>query len=339
MYRLLLFGAVVLAALDVAAARADDSAVPQTLVLPFRTVGVSDTTATVVAELLQGELEGRGVSMVARSLRSADLLPGESACDDAECAKAAARSYGASRVIYGSLSRLRDKIIVRVRAQWIADAAPYYADQVTSTTEEDLDAVVRRVADGIALGRSNAQHATIETVTAQETLEPRRRVGRSGGGLRAGFIFPVGDSYGGVDRLTSLRLAHVFEIRDYLIESTPVLGFAWRSGTVDWTLLDVFAARIFGIGDFAPYVGAGLGVHSVRVEKQVTNYSGTFPYLVSSEQSETTLSADVGVGFLALRTYDYKLVMDLRYHYVFAEFDQLGGKGAHGVAISFGTMR
>src|SRR4030067_203958 len=95
MYRLLLFGAVVIAALGVAAA-----------------------PARGLAARPRGEREGRGVSRVARSLRSADLLPGESACDDAECAKAAARSYGASRVIYGSRRPLGATDIGRGGGPW-----------------------------------------------------------------------------------------------------------------------------------------------------------------------------------------------------------------------------
>jgi hypothetical protein len=32
-------------------------------------------------------------------------------------------------------------------------------------------------------------------------------------------------------------------------------------------------------------------------------------------------------------------VVDIRYHIVFADFDELDGNGAHGLAIMFGTSR
>ena len=343
MGRLFVLAALVLGEVAVAGAPAFASETSQALVLPLRTIGVSDATAAVVRDLLEGEIESRGVAVVPASRMAVDLPQGEAACDDAACAAEVAGRQGASRVVYGSLSRLGGKIIVRIRALRIGEASPYYAEQIAATTEEDLDAVVRRVADGIAAGRSNADRATVDTVTDEETLVPRRRASRSGIGPRAGFLFPSAGSYGDTERLTSLRLTHMYETRKFLVESTPFLGLAWRSGTVEWTILDLFGARIFGVGDFTPYVGAGLGVHSVRVERKgTTTYESggsSYSYPTSRTQSETTLTGDVGVGLLALRTYDFVVVVELRYHYVFADFDRLGGDGAHGIAITFGTSR
>lgn len=175
MGRLLVLSALVLGALARAGGPALAFETSQTLVLPLRTIGVSDTTAAVVGDLLQGEIESRGLGVVPASRLPADLPTGAAACDDAECAAEAGGRHGASRVVCGSLSRLGDKIIVRIRALRIGEASPYYAEQITATTEEDLDAVVRRVADGIATGRPDADRATIDTVTDEETLVPRRR--------------------------------------------------------------------------------------------------------------------------------------------------------------------
>jgi hypothetical protein len=54
----------------------------QTLVLPFRTVGVSDTTAVVACDLLAGELEARGLTVLPREVRSSPPA-GADACDGA----------------------------------------------------------------------------------------------------------------------------------------------------------------------------------------------------------------------------------------------------------------
>ncbi len=335
MHRLPTFSILALACIAMPALASECAA--QTLVLPLRTIGVNDTTASVVGDLLGGELESRGVAILAAS-RAADLPRAEAACDDAACAAAAATSLGASQVVYGSLSRLGDKIILRIRALRAGETTPFYMDQLTATSVEDLDAVARRAADGLAAGRSNADRATIETVTSAETFEPRRRANRRGVGLRAGFLFPANDSYGGNDRLTSMRLAFKYESRDYFIETTPFLGLTWSGGTADWTILDLFGGRIFGTGDVAGYAGVGLGVHSVRVEREYAR-SAMFPFGTSVEQSETTLTTDLGVGFIALRTYDLSIIVDLRYHAVLADFDRAGGKGAHGFALTFGTSR
>jgi hypothetical protein len=205
-----------------------------------------------------------------------------------------------------------------------------------------LDTVVRRIAEGVAAGRTDSHRATIESVVQHETETPRRREGRSGIGLHAGAIFPDGDSYGrDGERLTSLRLVYKFEARHFLIESTAILGFAWGGGSAEWIPVDVFVARTFGIGDWCGYLGGGIGLRSVSVEREVpreddcSNAYCDPPWLVSD--SATTLSADLGGGVIAFRTYSYQIVLELRYHYIFDDFEKAGGKGAHGFALSFGT--
>lgn len=330
---LTLLAGLIILAVPAAAAQA------ATLVLPWRTVGVSDTTAAVARDLLVGELEGRGISMLGRD--EAQPLPaGLQGCDEVECATALARERQAAQVIFGSLSQLGEKVIVRVRALRVGEATPYYTDQISALTEEDLDTVMRRIAEGIAAGRANSDRATIESVTREETKTPRRRAGRSGIGLRAGAIFPDGNSYGD-DRLTSLRLVYKYEANEFIIESTALLGVAWGGGTVEWMPLDVFAGRVFGKGDGAVYAGGGLGIRSVHVERDAACPAcdpGTYCYCDETiSDSATTLSADIGGGFIAFRTYSYQIVVDLRYHYVFESFDKLGGHGAHGIALTFGT--
>lgn len=313
-------------------------ALASTLILPLRSIGVSDTTTTVVGELLRGELESRGVVVLGTPAPAAGTVTAP--CDEVDCAAAAATRRGAANVVYGSLSRLGDKIVVRVRVLRAGESAPWFVDQLSALEEEDLDAVVRRVADGIAAGQADSERATIETVTLAETLEPRRRATRGGLGLRAGFLFPVADSYGGAARLTSVRLAYKFETPTLLIDSTTLAGLAWGEGNVDWSILDLFAARLLGLGDLAPYVGGGLGVHSVHIEQRRRVDAGYYTYDdVYAEQTETVLSASLGAGLLALRTYDFVLVLDVRFQHTFANFGEAGGDGASGIAVTFGTSR
>ena len=40
-----------------------------------------------------------------------------------------------------------------------------------------------------------------------------------------------------------------------------------------------------------------------------------------------------------MRTYDFSIAVDLRYHYVFADFDFNGDDGAHGLSVTFGIGR
>jgi hypothetical protein len=308
-----------------------------TLVLPFRTVGISDTTAAVSLDILTHELRTRGVQVLnTRALVSA-LPAGMDGCDDPSCAAELGRDHEADQTVYGSLSRLGDKILVQVECLRTGEAGPFYSDRLPALSEDDLDTVLLRIAEGIASRRPNSDRVTVDSVIREEAREPRRRAGRRGIGVRGGFLFPVDGSYGD-ERLTDLRLVYKFEGRKFLLETTTLLGFTWGKGTVEWNLLDVFAARVFGMGDVSAYVGGGLGVRTLNVERRIPP-STTFPYPMTQSQEATTLSADVGVGLMALRTYDYNLVIELRYHYVFEDFDDLGGHGANGFLLTFGTSR
>lgn len=316
------------------------------LVLPFRSIGVSDTTILASRDLLSGELESRGLALIGPRSSPGPLPMGSGACDDPGCAGALASEYGAGLIVYGSMSRLGEKIVVRAHALRAAENVPFYNDQISALTEEDLDTVMRRIAEGISAGRPNSISPTVESVTQAETRSPSQRAGRSGFGFRAGVLYPLGDSYAGGDRLTNLRLSYKYETRDFLVETTTLTGLSWRGDTAEWSILDLFMARVLGLGDRAVYAGGGLGVHALHAEAMETPYhpSPQDPeYLLtghgSNDQSSTTFTMDAGVGLILLRTYDFQLVADLRYHHVFEDFDKVGGGGARGFLVTLGTSR
>lgn len=333
---LLALGAV-LAAHSVAAQPA-----PRVLVLPLRSIGVNDTTLTVSRDLLIGSLEDLGVQLASLPADGAPLPSGSEACDAAVCASALGREHGASEVVYGSVSRLGNKLIARLNVIRVDESVPYYRDQLTATTEEDLDTVMRRFAEGIASGRPNSDRATVESVTQAETQTPALRASRSGIGFRAGFLFPAGGSFGGADRLTNLHSRWKYELRDFQIETSTVLGFTWGEGNFDWTILDLGVSRIFGKSDVSPYLGASIGVHSVTVERrnaEMVSSPYTGPYYISKRETKTAPTLDLVAGLLTLRTYDFEAVFEIRYHYVFEAFDEVDGKGANGFLVSIGTSR
>ncbi len=318
------------------------SAEGDVLVLPLRSIGVSDTTLTVARGLLAGELESRSLRVI--GLRSLEIvLPsGAEGCDELECARTIGRDLEAEMVIYGALSKLGEKIITRVHALRMEEAEPFYNELLPATSEEELDRVMLRMAEGIASGRPNSDEATVHSVIGEEVWNPRSRATRRALGVRAGFLFPSGDSYGEVDRLTNLRFLYKHETPDYLVETTTIAGITWAKGfdTVEWDIFDLFAAKIFGVADEGIYLGGGLGVHSLRLsgppERQEMN---GYEYYDEPHETATTLTLDLGAGVLGLRTYDFQVVLDLRYHYVFEKFGNLNNKGAHGLLLTFGTNR
>jgi len=330
---------MILGALLARPSRADSGA--QTLVLPFRSVGVNDTTLLVSRDLLLGELQGMRLPLVGANSIGASLPSGLDACDNALCASTLGREHGATQVVYGSLSKLGAKVIVRLNVTRVDETTPFYRDQLTATSVEDLDVVMRRFAEGIVQGYPNSDRASVESVTEAETITPPRRATRTGFGLRAGFLFPTGNSFGGASQLTNIHGVYRYELKNFQVETTTLFGLSWGDGNLDWTLLDLSASRLFGTRDVSTFLGAGFGVHSVTVARDQIYSSNdpyySYSYVARGKQTETVPTLDLTAGVIALRTYDFQAILEVRFHYVLANFDEVGGDGANGVQISFGT--
>ena len=78
---------------------------------------------------------------------------------------------------------------------------------------------------------------------------------------------------------------------------------------------------------------------SVHLERQIDSQNPDQYWPEYRSQGATTMSFDLGAGVMAMRTYDVNLVIDLRYHYVVEDFEQVDGNGAHGLTLTFGVGR
>lgn len=340
MFRKWLVMGVLCALSQTHSAQAQSTDAPRTLVLPLRTLGVSEQTAVVSRELLAGSLADLGLTVTSRTPDAEALPSGDTACDDPVCAAALGRQHGATQVVYGSMSRLGAKFIVRLSVVSVDATEPHYRDQLTATSEEEMDTLMRRFAEGIVAGRPDSDRASIESVTEAETLLPARRATRGSFGLRAGFLFPTGGSYANEDRLTHLHIAHVYDLGNALVETTPMLGLSFGDRSRDWTLLDMSIVRPFGDGDVTPYLGGGIGVHSIGYDRPVTYVTpGYPPYTYPQRTSETVPTVDLIAGFMALRTYDFSLFVELRLHHAFTTAEKMGHAGETGLRLTFGTGR
>ncbi len=312
-----------------------------TLLLPLRSIGVSDTTVRVATSLLAANLRAQGWTIIFGSPAEAAASDPATLCDEPGCATRAMLERQAGRVVYGSMNRLGRKVLVRLSVLAAGSAAPSFTDELTAMTEEDLDTVMRRFAEAIAAGSPDAGRASVETVLAAEARRSRLRSSRSGVGFRSGFLFPTGKSYTGSDRMTHLQIVFKHEQPGFLIETTPLGGFTFGDGNLEWTILDVAVAKIFSRGDVAPFLGVGVGIHSTRLEKKVLRryFDGqqTYEYEDTESESATAPIIDLVGGVLGFRTFDFELVFEARYRYLFEDFDRLGGKGAHGILLTIGT--
>ena len=168
-----------------------------------------------------------------------------------------------------------------------------------------------------------------------------RRHGWTTRGPRVGFLYPVGGSYAGARRLTSLAFAYRYQTPAFDVESVPLTGIAWGGdlrqdgGTARaWTILDLYLTWTPARGDFAPYAGVGLGLRALRLERD--GRGGAFWGV--RDESAMALCFGLGSGLALFRTYDFQVAVDLRYERVMDGFAGVGGGGAHGLALTFGLQ-
>ncbi len=318
------------------------------LLLPFDTIGIDYTTGAVAVSILGYQLTESGATTIMTTQTGDPLPSGAIACYDLDCASELARQQDVDQVIFGSISRLGEKRIVRVSALKTGETSPFYMDQLSALSDEDLEAVMIRIAESITAGLPNSDQATVESVIEAETRPPRLRKSRGGLGARAGFLFPVNHSYGKADRLTSLRFLHKIESRHYFIETTALTEWAWGDDQFDWTLFSIYGARILSKGDVSPYTGFGMGIHVITLDQSPSHahqseisFSPDRPldlhYSSSSQQTKACLVLQGGVGLLMMRTFDYELFFDIRYRLALESFEDLADEKAHGIMLTFGT--
>jgi TolB-like protein len=298
-------------------------------VLPFVPTGVDSLTARVASGLLISELRSQGVTVIDKR----DLTPTESPQDAAKLLT----DSGAELGIYGSLLQLGSKIIVEVDVVKVATAELVFTDRLTAESADDLDTVIRRLAAGIVSGKKAGATATVETVTAAEEKTPRRRATFSSAGLRAGYMWPASDSWGGVTKMVAVDFVYGYETAKWQLEVVPFLGFrtgsTYGNDAFDWAIFDFNFHYFLTQTDISPYLGGGLGFHSVAAKESVLNQYG---YHEKVDDSGTGFAFNAGGGIVFFRTYDFHLTADLRYQYVTYTFKKLEHNQTQSIMFTIG---
>ena len=295
-------------------------------VLSLTPVGVDSVTARVASGLLLSEMRAQGLSVMDKRELGATESPLQAANR--------LQGSGAEFAVYGTLSKLGAKLLVEVNVVKVATAEVAFTDRLDSETTEDLDIVIRRLARGIATGQKAGATATVENITATETRTPRRRASFSSMGMRAGYMWPTGSSWGGVSKMIVIDFVYRYETNKWELEVIPLLGFRGSgdedngNGAFDWTIFDFSFHYFLTPTDVSPYVGGGLGFHSVHAS-ETHNHS-------SISDDATAFAINAGGGFMFFRTYDFRLTADLRYQYVAHTFKGLENDQTQSIMFTIG---
>jgi hypothetical protein len=181
-----------------------------------------------------------------------------------------------------------------------------------------------------------------------ETIEPEKILGTevaprfkhprqpyAGVFLTAGYMFQLKHrpwqrtdtaTYYMSTNLVNLNLAVSFETQQML--TMLQLGLMRGNHSESDLAFDLIGNYVMGKGDFAPFVGGGIGM---------TRFTWTGP--LGTEKNDG-LSLSAGVGVLALRTYYFRIMTAVYGNYTFASNDWAGVAGTKnvpGVRVLFGV--
>ncbi len=262
------------------------------MIFDFTSTGLDDATVFSVHELFKSDLADLGYSV-----RSA---PRGEFCEDDACAAQAAKEAGVHQALYGSLSKLGEKIILNVYVV-NHDGSRAHSDKMTSESVEDLDIVIGRLAKGIATGVKAGDVIDKTNVTETEAKDPRRRLNHYTVGVNIGYRFPLADSYGGEEMWLYEAMA-MYEMEKLFVTGR---GYISAGGEATGFGLNIGAYYITSPKDFAFFAGGAAGIEWAVVPIE---YQGNREW-VTDDAPSLMLSG----GILAFQTYDFHLLVEARY--------------------------
>lgn len=322
-------------------------------VFEFEGIGIDRSTIEAGTRIFGNELNATGKFMVIPQGDVETILSqrgiSNSECFQVSCAAEYGFIAGAEKSVIGSMTRLGEKITVEARLIDIAKREIIFTDRFSTTSIEDLDIALRKVAEALASQKQITSEVTRYAITDDETQDARRKKSYIISGASFGFGFPTGDSYADVNRLQTLAWTMRIEAGKFLVDNT--IGISWGSGG-DKTFEDVEGTTIYlkeerkvGIipwdiglrylfdykSDFSPYIGGGLGLHLVMAS-ELEQESGTdYEYV----KGDAAMAMHIAAGITAFQTYDFRLSIDGKYTYLMTDaFVGAGDSQQFSISIS-----
>jgi|GEM_PF-6504403 len=267
-------------------------------VLPFSTIGVDSVVARTSGSILRAEL--------ARSGRYIPLEEGDTptnACADMDCAIRAVSGMRVDHVMYGKLSKLGSKIIVDYVVADVATRKSLALGGLSAASVEDLERVLRSIAATVVDDRP-VTPAVADTPVFVASRALNAPPYNSYVGVGVGQLYPTGGYDGDRSRSFVLDIRTLFDYQEY---GFVLLG-SWRLGP----MVHFGASYYLSQGNFAPYIGGGLGYHfvypSAILDMDLDDYSSS-----SGVTGRSGFQGMVNAGFSFLHMGDLRLFTNLDY--------------------------
>jgi hypothetical protein len=233
-------------------------------------------------------------------------------CLDPVCAVAIGKKLETQLVAYASLNRLGDKIIIDYSLVDVAADEVVVTDVVTSLTVEDLDTALKRVASSIVSRTPAEQAVEVGTITAEEARTPVRRKALMTSGIGFGYLYPQ-EGYESEEVFCLDFLSH-YETKDMNV--TALFGI--REGVA----LNIGLSYLFTRTDMCPYLGGGFGFHWIAHDEDGED-----------DKRGDGFEALARCGFMAFRTYNFRIMVNLDYTFTFNDYDD------QALVFTIGIMR
>jgi TolB-like protein len=320
---------------------------PKLAVFELQQIGVEKELVTIVSDLLRIELSEcpnyRVISKEVMILVLGDTLT----VKDMDDVKTKSDSLKAKLAVTGHITQLGTKIIVSVSLISVRDKVAIFNDKLTSSNIEDLELVIKRLADALCTMEKAKTRVTVETITEEEAKPKRRRASYHTAGLLLGYMFPLGGSYGkdierrryyywntdyerfllkkpgNIASMPGWNITYFYEMPYYIAE---MCGRMYRKKSAFFINIIFSGYKFLSLQDFAPFVGGGIGmgwgnkVTSVDSSYEVSyNQDTTWYYYSGKEEGFNGLVVEIGGGLVVFRTYDFHFILSLKYHIMFAE--------------------
>lgn len=280
-------------------------------VLPFRSVGIDSTSAETAYLLLLQEVEKSGKYQMVPESQIRQAL-NSSTCSEISCALDIGKKLNAAKVVFSSLNRLGEKLILQYSLVDVQSGQILLSDNMTASYIEDLDQVVKRVALSIANHLPVKKTAEVGLITEQESLKPNTRGTKSSWGFTFGQLYPQ-RGYDDEERIFVVEVRTMYEMEHFAVTGL----FAIRKGFA----FGVSGLYLFSRKDFSPYLGLGTGFHIVSHDNI---YEYTYPYEERAEKQKSGIMANIQGGLLAFRTYHFHVLLNLEYSFTFNDYDDRG---------------
>ncbi|MFP4458185.1 MAG: hypothetical protein ACLFSQ_01210 [Candidatus Zixiibacteriota bacterium] len=285
--------------------------------LGFKSVNTDEGYVESLREIFRIELMQAGFDV--------KEIPDGEDCFGIDCAREI--KSDSDYAFWGSITGLGEKYIIAIFYYDYKSGTVEHSDRLTSQTFEDVDRVAGRLVEGLVAGESASGVINKSNITQSESQLNLRRQNYYTVGFRIGYSMPFPDSYFD-ESMVTFQTIGLYEMEQFAVEG--IFSYGANNGVFGDGESDVGAdismLYLFSKNDFAPYVSAGAGIHWLsttvsRPESSYYNYEDDEEWYYYTEEynlNTNGLALNLGGGMVAFQTYDFRLMLDVRYRMIFA---------------------